>query len=492
MADMGQFLLGAAHTVLALALCAMALACVRGHTGPWVRRAVVALAFLPFLALNGLIASKMLLLRFEHGIEHAPWLWAVALFLAHLIGAAVLRSTALRATWGPARTGLVALVALTAGATTLHVMALDLRFLGMQLQLEAGQTAYTLTPPRPAEEENAAPLYEALEADLVVLRNEEEGAAWREALARDEPIDGASTELDAYLARVSGVIDRIRAATTLPRCVFAIPGEVHEVQVPAVTLFVPACDLLCLSARARTADGDLAGACADLTSIFALADHVVETPSLVAVLTAAALRMRAFDEVERVLSMPALTLAELGALVVPVEPLVPQLQDALQMDEAYTLSILGRAIAPDGLLELSEGFGDTLPLFDDLFMLLCGRAEVRALRAGIAEQRARAAAAQEPSAADPAPRGLVARLAIVQMGQRIAWLRQCDARGELTRAAVAATRTKLEHGAYPREVGPWCGPDAPMEVSGDGDSIVLTHSGSFPEPLVLRLPARHR
>lgn len=489
---MGLFLLLVVHTTFALAFFATALVAVRGFSNPWARRAVVALAFVPLAALHGLIAVKMGLLRFDLGIEHAPWLWAAGLLVAHVAGAIALRARVRHAAWSLPRTALVAIVALAADATTIHVLALDGRFLGLSMQLDAGRAAYALTPSRPAPGENAAPLYEALRDEIAALHDDESADAWMDALNSGDPIDAGAADLEAYLARAAGLLDRIRAATELPRCAFAPTGEDDVVHIPSVMPFLHASDLLRLSARVRVAEGDVAGAASDVSSAFALSSHLVETPSVLTLMMASVLRSRAIDELELVLSAPRLSQGDVDALVLPAAPLDGELERGLRMEEAFMLSVIGRALASDGIGILG-GSGDAWTAIDDgFFLVLLARSEVRGLREGFAALRQHAAAGTDMPLDDVVRRGVLTRLALPNLRSRTATLRQGDARLELARAAIAATRWKLEHGEYPREIGAWCGTGAPLRIEGDGVSIALTHTGSFPEPVVLRLPVESR
>ena len=488
---MGLVILWFVHTTFALALLATALVAARGIANRTVRRIVVALAFFPLAIVHALVAVKMALLRFDQGVEHAPWIWASAILLAHVAGALVVRVRVRESRWPLARCALVLVAAFAADQTAFHVRRVDGRFLGMSMQLDAGRIAYRLTPPRPTEGLNAAPLYEALGPELAAIAADERTTSWLGALRTGTTLDTTSPALRAELARMSSTLERLRTATRLPHCVFVSTDEVDFVASPLVTPFLHASDILRLAARVRTADGDLVGAVSDVGSMFALGRHLAERPSVLTLLMATVVRSRAVDELVNVLSAPQLTSRDLESLVVPDTALSAELERALRMEEALLLSGVGRALASD-VVNITPPNDSLTWMNNQLFFAFAARADVTALRLGFEDLRRSVAAEVAPSREELARYGVLAGHALTRLTGHAAQLRAGDARLALGRAAAAAARWKLEHGEYPRTLGPWCGADAPLRVEGDGTSIVLTHMGTFPEPVVLRLPASPR
>ena len=98
---------------------------------------------------------------------------------------------------------------------------LDLRraLSARRLELEAGRIAYRELPPA-ALESNAAPIYTSVAARLTGEGCVLDEGKWFDELNPKGKLDTDSKELRAAFAEGASALNELRAATTLPRCLF--------------------------------------------------------------------------------------------------------------------------------------------------------------------------------------------------------------------------------------------------------------------------------
>jgi hypothetical protein len=499
---MGTTLLATVHLAFSLLLLAAALAW--GATRPPVaRRIAVALALAPLLAFHGLLLWKTAFLRFDVGVLHSPWRLATALLLLHLVGAALLLARARRepgaGAWPAGTLALAALFALALDATTLWNLELAARLRLGDLRVEAGRIAWRESPPRPEDEENAALRYqraaELLEAD------EELGRELRVVLGEQAALDLDDPALRAVLLRLAPALEALRAGARLEACWFEpepqFPGADELVGVPRILPLMQLADALALQARVRAADGDLAGALEDVEGLLALSDHLARTPVLISLMGACRVRDLAVGALAHALVAEEVGPSSLEDLALPVGPvLVAGTARALAMEEAYGLSMVG--LLARGDVGLGDGGWRPLSRLDaalyKVFLLEDDVAGYR-LSARELQQLARAPlaevlAAPEPEAREIRGRGLLASLLVTNVRRMVLMAHLSDARVELGRLALEATRYRLEHGAYPTSLDE-LEVDAPgVELEGDGSWVRFLRPDLSDDdrPLDLRLP----
>jgi hypothetical protein len=171
---------------------------------------------------------------------------------------------------------------------------------GRMLRVEAAQIMATALPPVPAPDDNAALLYRRAFAAIgsdATLSSDESPVA--DALAADP----ASPEVAELLARHAATLDLLRRAAAKPDCRFdrdwSRPS--FDMLLPELQEMRQAARLLALSARKAAADGDGAGAVADIVCVHRLGTHAASEPILVSELVGRAIDAFALEALVAIL-----------------------------------------------------------------------------------------------------------------------------------------------------------------------------------------------
>src|SRR5262249_46091338 len=141
------------------------------------------------------------------------------------------------------------------------------------LQAESGARILALMPPRPAERDNAAPVYqEAFEALTPIGRLpspwKEEAAVWFEPGAR---FDVDAKDLAEFLRGHQRGLALLRKAAALPACSFERDYFASaDLLLPELQQMREGAALLSLDARSRARRGDARGALEDVAAVFGM------------------------------------------------------------------------------------------------------------------------------------------------------------------------------------------------------------------------------
>ena len=214
---------------------------------------------------------------------------------------------------------------------------------GRMLWVEAAQIMATLLPPAPAPDDNAAPLYRRAFAEIAA----DAALAPENSPAQDPPftVDTSAPEATAILKRHAATLDLLRRAIDRPGCRFD-----RDWSRPSFDMLLEesqsmreAARLLVLAARRAAADGDGAGALADIVRIHRLGLQTASEPFLVSCLVGQAIDRLALETLAD--TLPRLDEADLHLLdEEPVRDLLATsitCQWAFLGDEAVVLATLG-------------------------------------------------------------------------------------------------------------------------------------------------------
>lgn len=470
-------------------------------------QAVAALAILPSLTLHGVLAWQAAVLRVEHGVLHAPWRFAVSLFTLHLVASVGLfvwaRAGGSFLGWSRGRLAFGAFIAAAFSVTTLRMLDLEARLSLAGLRSEAGRIAFELVPAAPDAASDAAPIHERAGAELFEGEAALDLTDVAAMLSGEVPLDAENIEVQKALARSRPWLDGVRAASRLPYC-RGIPSNPDEVvTVPRVARWFGLNRLLCLDARTRAAQGDVAGAIDDCEAAERMSVQLARMPALISLLAGSAMRTETLPTLLHVASLEGLRDEDLVRLDACLEAsLAARCPGAIRMDEAYVLAMLGSAIAegrtstvgiPDGLPSwLTPPLYGPFLLREDLDgyrkVMQAARAESEL---SFEELAARLAEDGDAVVAEARSHGVLAAFAAPNVRRVVLTVHQNDARVRLARLALRAERERRTAGSYPTQVGEWsAGPDN-VRVEGDGRSIRILRDdpSDAKKPLEVRLPA---
>lgn len=467
-------------TALQLAFSLLFTATGAAWSARWGRRApgrsMRAAAVLLPAAFHGYLAWKALDLRFGLGVEHAPWVAALALLLAH---AALVPWILVRAGRGElpgSQLALAALLALALECGLLWNLELRSRTHLLEARLAAGRIAYRLAPGHVDRAENAAPLYASVVAELFDGPQAVDPRPWSEALREGTELPADDARLRALLEQAAPALERAREASRLAHCSFEDgAGEDYElVRIPRVLPLYELALALALEGRVRAQSGDAAGALADAGTLYRIAEHLAQTPLVVLLLTASAVRELGDRVLVRALSVPDLDAAELAASAPRRgNSLADRWPDMVALEEACGLGLAS------SMAEARQ----------ELYLILRVERELAGYRAAMAEL-ARRPTAPAGGRRPPRRQGLLAGLLTPPLDRAFDTLSHSDTQGLLVPAALAATRLRAERGAWPREVGE-LGPGfegVRLEGDGEGVRITLTDPGGLERPPEWILP----
>jgi len=440
-----------------------------------------------------ILAGGSVWLRFAMQLERSPWLGTSSLLILQSMAMLWLAQRAAGAahfTLGSSRKLWIAVaVALVLEWTTLVNLQLQLQVEGARARLEAGQLAYRERPAPPEEASNAAPIYARLARELFEPGMPLDEDRWSVALQRRGDEDLAAPELRAALASCQTKLEDLRRATQLPRCSFNEDLEANFLTYqPVIAPMISLSAALALDARLCIAEGDLAGAFADINAVERIAVHLLDTPLMIHAIAAQAVRERAVELLPHALSAANLSSADLALLALSHGPPSAEvLRRALRMEEAYFVATLGSmAEKPLGLRAAFgwlEGGRFAEPALQ-LYFSLRFEHELRSYREAMAaldaasELDAQALRLARETGATRATRrdyanGLFASYASPS-AQRV-WpsLLRGEALSRLARAALAAARFRLEHATWPTRAEELGESASGVRLEGDGASLRL-------------------
>ena len=303
-------------------------ACIARLSRRTVRWVLYTLLCLPGLVGFGLLTAFVARWRFGFGAVHFPIYYVALLAAVYLTGIAVVAWKGMRtprgsveplaANWPRGKLAVAAAVAVVLQTTTFSNLDLAVRERITRWQLEAAALAQSVAPSRPADSENAAPLYlEAIHNLKADPANDFQ--AWLEPARGDSPLNLNDPVLRKFLTRHEADVKTLREAAGRPRCYF-----VREYGRPRVDIRLPETQdmrfvavMLHLHARVRAADGDLKTAAQDISAMFALSRHVTEEPFLVSGLVAAAIHSITTRTLAEVLGSTRPTEEQLAAFQIP-------------------------------------------------------------------------------------------------------------------------------------------------------------------------------
>jgi len=488
-------LLCSLQIAFSLLVCAVATRFAERIDSKFLRRLTLAVAVVPLLAFHLLLAWKACVVRFDLGVEHAPWTHAIGVAVAHALGVAwILRARP----FGANSTTQLAVAALIAASLeTGLVWNLDLRFRLnlLEARVEAGRIAYEVGAKANASSANAGPIYTRIAASLFEGQDEVQLSKWRDALGEKAELDASDPELRAVLARCAAALDETRSATRITTCRFEprdlnAPGGV--VAAPPIFPLLSLAQLLQLEARVRLADRDVRGALEDVRALYRFTRHLADTRGTGPLMVTAAIARETHATLAHVLSSPRVVAGDLEGLeglFVEFAPLGP---DMVASEKAYGMSMLSM------LADEDTSFTDSNALLEFPYFLSSGLEEIAGYRAVLDEQMELARGpldALRRAEDDPArlerthARGLIARVVAPHLAGRLIALRLADARNLLSRAALAAARLRFERGELPSasaELGP---PFDEVQLTRDDDGLLfeLADPSAFKDPPTLRL-----
>ncbi|HUE14071.1 MAG TPA: hypothetical protein VMR25_07900 [Planctomycetaceae bacterium] len=502
---MGKALLWLEFSAAVLLLHAMIAACIARFSRRTVRWLLYAFLCLPGLIGYGLLTAFVARWRFGFGAEHFPIEYVGLLAAAYLVGIVAIAWKGMRAprssagppaaNWPRGKLALAAAVAIGLETTTFSNLDLAVKERITRSKLEAAALAQSVAPSRPADSENAGPLYlEAIHNFHDVPTKAFE--AWQKLFGGESPFNPQDSTLRKYLNRHEADIKTLREAAKRPRCYFD-----REYGRPRIDILIPetqemrlAALMLYLHARERAASGDLATAAQDISAQFGIARHVTEEPFLVSGLVAAAIHRVATRTLAEILESSNPTEQQLAAFEVPGElsfvrivrrcmtfeeamavgGSVEMLADPLPGEAGYMFlspiaklkpqvgSAPSRWTAPLGMpLPLSPQIRVLLPLYrvfllpHELLVLRDHFQEIRNASIPISEGRSgdfprvRQAVEKVEREVESRRLGLLPLLVWPPFIGSVVFFQEADIRTDLARLVLAAARFRAKNGKYP-------------------------------------------
>lgn len=220
---------------------------------------------------------------------------------------------------------------------------LQSRLTAQGLRIEGGQIAYRELPPRPDSESNAGPHYSRIAKQLLELDSED---------LLDRPLGDAAVA--PLLHQVETQLQELLAATRLPRCRFerqAVASVADEIlPAPPILECITLSKLLGHATRSHWSKGEATAALDCWVAQLALAEHLLETPTMLSLMGSIAIRKSAMETAQVLLASERAQELDWRGVSFRASPAAPLLQRALFLDEAYSLSALSSL---EGDLELA-------------------------------------------------------------------------------------------------------------------------------------------
>ena len=441
----------------------------------WLRRLLVAAGVvLPAVSLLPWVAVARYL-AFDLRLETNWFAPTLTVAIAAAVGAMWIAGAGLRgrppaaAAWPVIGLGAMFVMAkLVAGGTLLFI---DNAVIAEARAAQAEATAMMLAnlPPVPSDDDNAAPLYRRVFADLAADTSEAESEVWPTLDAA--PLAVQTEAVTDVLARHRSTLAAIRQAADRPACRFTRDWTRPSagMLLPEMTSLRRAARLLSLTARRAAVDGSAAEAIADVVRLRRLARHAAGEPLLISGLVGMAIDATADETLVAIL--PTLRPSDLPLL--DAEGLLGDPFDVTRWllgEQAFGLSMfatLGSGGASDPTALLADGSEDaasptvlTLMLPYRVFLLPSDLAGYRVVMgeellhgmtdAGgpswpISHRRLEDVAARIKER----PPGIFTKLITPALQGFAEAVTRSQARREAVAVLVAATRHRLETGSLP-------------------------------------------
>jgi hypothetical protein len=312
---MGHFMFYLAVIAACLLWSATCIAAAARTKRTWLQRLLVAVAVLvpplalaPWVGLTALLAFSARL--------HVNWFApTVTVFVAAVIGGLWIRAAGLSRR--PDEGGFVAASWPVVGLAAMFVMAKAVTFgtllfidnavaaEGRALRVEAAQLLQANLPPRPAADNDAAPLYLRAFAALEAAQDTDDDTAGANDALLSKPlsVNVSAAEVTGFLARHAAALALVRRAADTPGCWF-----VRDWSRPSFDLLLPemhqmrkGAALLAIAARREAAAGDSATALRDIVRLHRIAMHAAAEPVLVCGLVGQAIDRLALETLAAVL-----------------------------------------------------------------------------------------------------------------------------------------------------------------------------------------------
>jgi len=218
------------------------------------------------------------------------------------------------------------------------------------LRGEAGALALSVAPPRVADGDNAALVYQ--QAFEPMQRAKMRGWCQKRNKWFQELIfDPSDADEQLFMQEQQGVLELLRKAAAMPDCYFE-----HDYGRPSLMMPLPelaslrdAARLLRLDADRLQMEGKLGAVAKDLSAIFGIARHLRREPTMIASLVAMMVEQMGVEGVERQLSAADWGSEDLASLALgKEESFVQELRLVLRGEEALVLSAYAQFIEPEG------------------------------------------------------------------------------------------------------------------------------------------------
>ncbi len=352
---MGYVLLGIENLIVALLLLATAFALIGRLHRRWLRIAL----WMPLVLLLMLVYASAAALAATlnvKGVAIVGDFWGVPLLsIAFFIGCIALMAWGLRrdtsesaptvaGRWPRGKLSIALAVAAVLNAMTFWNMDLAARQQLDALRGEAGALALSVAPARVLDRDNAAILYERAFDGLFSTDSKsdpphEQWDAWTGPDA--STVDPNDAELRQFLQRNAGRIALLHKAASKPGCYFE-----HDYSWPTIDMLLPEVSpmrdgarLLALDARVKAADGDTAGTLQDISSIFAMSQHVGTCPTLISMVVAIAMDQLAARSLEDVLADGTVSPKDLASFSIDDSTSYHRIFERdLRMEQAFRLA----------------------------------------------------------------------------------------------------------------------------------------------------------
>ncbi len=201
--------------------------------------------------------------------------------------------------WPLGRLSAYTLVAAALTCLTYNSLENDVRVRMTQLRLEAGARALAISPARILDRDNAAPIYqEAGATSGQFSKGRQLETIWSNDLRK---LDLTEQKLIEFINSSQPVLRLLRRGASMPAARFDWDSSDPEQLLPEVQFLREGAEVLILDAMLRAHKGDSAGAAADLSAVFAIANQL-DGPYLIVVLVAAAIETRGIEALEAALA----------------------------------------------------------------------------------------------------------------------------------------------------------------------------------------------
>jgi hypothetical protein len=435
-------------------------------------------ALLP-LILIGICIGAAAVLRFAAGVENNWFNYSLSLGVTYLIGAVVILRRARRRAPSEAacatrnlprgRLLLAFGLSLAVGVATVWSMDVSQRRQATEREARAIANFASLAPPSVPDADNAALIYEKVFAriDADSLLKGEDSPLSQDGLDAKAPV------VVEMLKRHDETIALLRRACQLPGCRFN-----RNWSQPSLNVFLPnlkgaraAAEILQLNARNELANGDADLALSDIDAMFRLAGHIGKEPTIVALLVANGIDHLGYATLQNIL--PALSSSSLlSRLVLPSPADIRQRSHRALCGEECFVTVMfskfeeglpGKAqfseSKSDGEIRQVQNLPAPITSLIRLFFFSRGIDEYHELMEGYRSAADKPYFQARNELDQLAQRtiavrhgGLILSLFVSPLSHMVVQLAESQADSDCARAAVAATRYRLDHGTLPSQL----------------------------------------